>query len=197
MNQQSVANFKDQNRALQELTRELRLLRAHNLRFRQNDPQDTILMFAEAALTCLVMEHFVRIVVGSEAAPKAPLHNLVEKAVSKDLLRLPWDDQKEGVTKVCDVRNTLLHANYAQAAASAQCSSVEDYFKTQFAGEIEEMFRITDHIMKQVDPTTGRPYPKRKRSIEAPLKVRKVDAIKKALAMLPAPEKGRDNREQD
>jgi hypothetical protein len=55
------------------------------------------------------------------------------------------------------VRNTLLHGNYAQAARRANCASVSDYFKTQFAGELEGMFKVTDFIIKQIDPATGRP----------------------------------------
>src|SRR5712692_5647388 len=64
--------FKDENRALQELARELTLLRAHNLQFKEGDPQDKILMFAEAALVCLTLEHFVRVVLGDDAAEREP-----------------------------------------------------------------------------------------------------------------------------
>src|SRR5438309_1699039 len=104
--------FKDENRAMSELVRELLLLRKHNLQFKEGDLQDTILMFAEAALVCLVMEHFVRIVLGPDAHDGDTLRPLLEKAVRKKLIRLPWDDQKEGIRRVCKVRNTLLHANY-------------------------------------------------------------------------------------
>ena len=39
--------FRDRNRALQELARELNLVRQHNLQFKEKDPQDKRLMFAE------------------------------------------------------------------------------------------------------------------------------------------------------
>jgi hypothetical protein len=81
--------FKDENRTLQELARELDLLRRHNLQFRQNDPQHSLLMFAEAALVCMTMEHFVRVVVGNEAPADVTLFNLLEIAVARNLLRLP------------------------------------------------------------------------------------------------------------
>ena len=149
--------FKDENRTLQELARELNLLRTHNLRFKEGDPQHNIMLFAEAALTCLTLEHFVRIVVGTAAPPEATLFNLLEIAVARGLLHVPWDDQKEGIKKVCDVRNTLLHANYAHAARQAKCSSVADYFKGPFASEIEGMFKITDFVMRQIDAETGKP----------------------------------------
>jgi hypothetical protein len=151
------ATFRDENRPLQELARELNLLRQHNMTFRDGDPQHKILLMAEAALTCLTMEHFVRVVVGDAAPPGTTLYNLLEIAVARNLLRLPWDDQQDGIRKICAVRNTLLHANYAQAAREAKRASVSDYFKSVFASEIEGMFKITDHIMKQIDTATGKP----------------------------------------
>jgi hypothetical protein len=149
--------FKDEHRPLQELARELDLLRRHNLQFKAGDPQHHLLLMAEAALTCLTMEHFVRIVVGDKAPAGATLHNLLEVAVARGLLRVPWDDQQDGIRKICAVRNTLLHANYAQAAREAKCESVEAYFKGPFASEIERTFEITDYLMKQIDTETGQP----------------------------------------
>jgi hypothetical protein len=153
----SAATFKDENRALQELARELHLLRQHNLNFREGDPQQTLLLMAEAALTCLTMEHFVRVVVGDAAPAGATLFNLLEVAFARNLLRLPWDDQREGIRKVCAVRNTLLHGNYAKAAREGKRESVADYFKSVFASEVEGMFKVTDYIMKQIDVATGKP----------------------------------------
>src|ERR1700690_1280080 len=150
--------FKNENRVLQELARELNLLRQHNLRFKAGDPQHHMLLLAEASLTCLTMEHFVRVVVGTAAPSDATLHNLLQVAVAQGLLRVPWYDQQDGIKKICKVRNTLLHANYAQAAREAGRSSVRDFFATTFASEVEAMFKVTDYIMKQIDPETGRPY---------------------------------------
>ena len=149
--------FKDENRALQELARELALFRKHNLQFKEGDSQGDLLMFAEAALTCLTMEHFVRVVLGPDATDRDTLPALLQKAISRGLVRLPWDDQAQGIEAVRKIRNTLLHGNYAQAAREAGCTSVRDYFRTQFASEIEGMFKITDFIMGQIDPTTGKP----------------------------------------
>lgn len=151
--------FRDENRALQELARELDLVRKHNLRFREGDSHNELLMFAEAGLVIMTMEHFVRIVVGAEAPEDATLRTLLDVAIARGLLRLPWDNQQDGIRKVCAIRNTLLHTNYAQAARQARCSSVNEYFKTQFAGELESMFKITDFIMKQIDSATGKPRP--------------------------------------
>jgi hypothetical protein len=147
--------FKDQNRALQELARELDVLRRHNKSFKEDDPKRTLLLFAEAALVCLTMEHFVRSVLGPNAPAGGTLHNLLESAVSEGLIQLPWKDQKDGVKRVCAIRNSLLHANYAQAAKESGRASVADYFKSVFASEIEGMFKITNHIMSQIDPVTG------------------------------------------
>src|SRR4051812_20043847 len=116
--------FKDDNRALSEMVRELMWLRAHNLQFKPGDPQQNILMFAEAALTSLTLEHFIRIVLGATATDGDTLHSLLQKAIAKHLIHLPWANQQAGIQRVCNVRNTLLHANYAQAAAQAGCTSV-------------------------------------------------------------------------
>ena len=94
-------------------------------------------------LVCL--ERFVRIVLGTEAGENDTLHTLLEKATGKRLalLTLPFDDQQDGIKKICAVRNTILHGNYEQAAKQAGCASVPEYFKTQFAGELESMFKIS------------------------------------------------------
>lgn len=156
--------FKDENRVLQELARELDQLRKHNLGFREGDPQNTMLMFAEAGVVCMALEHFVRIVLGplgnSPDGKGLSLHNLLEKAVAEDLIKLPWVDQQDGIRQVCSWRNSLLHANYAQSAREAGCSSDREYFRKQFAPMVETMFKTVDHVMKQIDPVTGRPYPR-------------------------------------
>lgn len=155
--------FRDENKALQVLAREVAIVRAHNTRHDEGyGDQPHVLLFAEGALYCMALEHFVRVVV-AHCCPDAPsgmqLRNLLEYATSprRTLINLPWDDQADGVEKVTSVRNALLHGNFAQAAEEAGCASVEDYFKNQYAGEVEAMFRILDHVMKQIDPETGRP----------------------------------------
>ena len=156
------ATFKDENRALQELVRELLMVRAHNKSFRDGEPLNNVLLFAEAGLVCMTFEHFVRVVVAKADTTNAlagqSLYNLLQFAISRDLIRLPWDAQEDGIRKVVDVRNSLLHANYAEAAHGAASGSVENYFKTQFASELEVMFLIVDDLMKQVDVNTGRPF---------------------------------------
>lgn len=151
--------FKEDHPEFQHLVRELMLLRQHNLGFKDGDPQDGLLFFAEAALVCLSLERFVRAVLGADAGEKDTLYNLLQKGVSKGLIRLPWEDQEEGIKKVSAVRNTLLHGNYEQAARDAGCASPAEYFQKQFAGEVESLFEITDHLVKQIDPETGRPRP--------------------------------------
>lgn len=153
--------FRDRNQALGELAREVKVLREHNLKFKEGDPQTTLLMFAEAAIVCMTMEHFVRVVVANHLHPEPPprmeLFNLLEYAVAENLISLPWSDQADGIRRVCNVRNSLLHGNFAQAARDANCSSVDEYFKTQYASETEAMFKIANFLMGQINPDTGRP----------------------------------------
>jgi hypothetical protein len=153
-----VTAFKDENRALQELVRELILVRNHNLTFKDGEPLNHVLLFAEAGLVCMTFEHFVRVVVGNAGPSDSTLFNLLEIAVAKGLIRLPWEDQLDGIRKVCAVRNSILHGNYAQAARETGRASVAEYFKTQFASEIETMFKVVDELMKQIDVNTGKPF---------------------------------------
>ena len=73
---------------------------------------------AGIALTCLALERFLRIILGSEATDADTLHNLLEKATCQrlNLLTLPCDDRQDGIRRIVAVRNTLLHGNYEQAA---------------------------------------------------------------------------------
>lgn len=90
------------------------------------------------------------------------LQILFEYATSprRGLISLPWHDQAKGIRRACAVRNTLLHGNFVQAAEDAGCASDEATSKTKMRAksEVETMFRIVDHVMKQIDATTGRPF---------------------------------------
>ncbi len=149
--------FKDEHLELQHLVRELHVLRRHNLRFKAGDRQDDLLLFAEGAVVLIVLERFVRAVLGADANEGDTLFNLLQKAVSKKVLRLPWDDQDEGIRRLKEVRNTILHGNFEQAARQAGAASVADYFGGTFAAEIERLYQIVDFLFRQIDPETGRP----------------------------------------
>lgn len=152
-----TTTFKERHPEIQHLVRELHMLRAHNLKFKDGDPQDTLLMFAEAALVLLVLERFVRALL-DDAEESDSLYNLLQRAVSRRLLSLPWEDQEDGIRKVVAVRNAVLHGNYEQAARLAGCVTVADYFKTQFAPEVERMYMVVEHLFKQIDAETGKPF---------------------------------------
>lgn len=78
----AMATFKEQNREFQELVRELFYVRKHNLAIKPGDPQDELLMFAEAALVLTAMERFLRIILRGEATDSDTLPNLLERATS-------------------------------------------------------------------------------------------------------------------
>jgi hypothetical protein len=155
----SPPSFKDRYRDVQELVREMIYLNTWNKRFKDGDPQDEMLLFAEAGVVLMTLERFVRIVVGVTPDDRRTLQTLLEQAVARGLLKLPWDDQQDGIRKVCAIRNTILHGNFEQAAAGANQPDVRAFFKTQFAGEVETMMTIVDYLMKQIDPISGPPAP--------------------------------------
>lgn len=154
-----MAKFKEQNREFQELVRELLLVRAWNLKFKEGDPQNTMLMFAEAALVLIAMERFLRIILVGEASDTDTLPNLLEKATSQrvDLIRFHAStDRLDAIRRITNVRNTLLHGNYEQAASRAGCADTTEYFQKQFAPEIEKLYQLLDGMVKQIDTETGR-----------------------------------------
>jgi hypothetical protein len=114
------------------------------------------LLFAEGAVALVLIERFVRAVLGVRASEGDTLYNLLQKAVKDDLLTLPFHSQEEGIRRIRTVRNTIQHGNYEQAAAQAGCDSVAAYFKTQFASEVEQLGRIAEHLIEQVDNRTGK-----------------------------------------
>lgn len=152
-------SFKERHREMQELVRELKQLRDHNLQFKPGDQQDKLLLFSEGLVCLLAMERFLRIVLRGEATDRDTLTNLLQKATSKgrNLLTLPFANQQDGIRRIAAVRNTIMHGNYEQAASQAGRESVPDYFKTQFASEIEHLFKILCHMMDQIDARTGNP----------------------------------------
>jgi hypothetical protein len=157
-------SFKDQYRDFQELVRELMLLRTHNQSFRDNDPQARLLLFAEAAIVLMTLERFLRILPGVQATDGDTLPKLLSKATddTRRVLELPAKDRKDAIRRIKDVRNTILHGNFEQAARQANVGSVREYFKTQFASEIETLYNITDGLVSQIDPETGRRYTRKK-----------------------------------
>jgi hypothetical protein len=154
--------FKDDNRDLQELFRELRWLREHNHAVANEVPQRNLLFFSEACLVLLSLERFLRILPGVNPTDKDTLPTLLEKATSKrlEILRLPAKDRKDAIRRIKNVRNTILHANFEQAAKEAGCKNVGDYFRSsQFAGEVETLFKLLENLLNQVDPETGKKCP--------------------------------------
>jgi hypothetical protein len=149
-------SFKERHRELQYLVRALMLVNRHNLRFKQGDSQDELLLFAEASLALVSLERFVRIVVPN-ATERDTLHNLLQKAVSQRLLRLPYADEQAAITAIGRVRNTLLHGNYEQAASNLGLASSDEYFGQSFASDIHAVEQVLDNLMAQIDPETGLP----------------------------------------
>jgi hypothetical protein len=157
MSDAAALTFKQRNREIQEMVRELMVLRSHNLKFGPNDPQDTFLLFAEAAVVIVIIERFVRALLGPEATDKDTLWPLLEKLVNRKVLVLPFRDQKEGIKVICGVRNAILHGNFEQAAAHEGLATPAEFFKTRFAVWVETTTKVVDKLMAQIDPDTGLP----------------------------------------
>src|SRR5258706_8604267 len=105
--------FKERNRELQELVREYTQVHSHNLKFKEGDPQDTMLLFAEGALVLLVLERFLRILPGMNPQDNESVYNLLQRATGGDqpMLRLGVADREKAIRQITDVRNSLQHGN--------------------------------------------------------------------------------------
>jgi hypothetical protein len=140
-----------------ELLRELLLLRAHNKQFRTGDSQATLLLFSEASMVLVALERWLRMVLRCPHDDERTLFNLLEDATANRWQLLPYMDRVDAIKRVSQVRNTIQHANYEQAAQEAGLAHYRDWFRDQFASEIESLFRLLWRLIKQIDPTTGLP----------------------------------------
>jgi len=152
--------FREQNRDFSELLRELMLLRDHNLQFTKDLPQNRLLLFAEAAIVCVALERFLRMLLDGKASDSDTLEDLLKMAVEDKLIELPFDDQTAAARSIAKVRNTLMHGNYMQAARQLNLKTKEEYFRGPFIVEIEQLEKILEDLCKQIDPITGLPYKK-------------------------------------
>lgn len=155
-----MPDFKEQHREFQEIVRELELVRNHNKKFGEGDPQDSLLLIAEGALVLIGLERFLRMIV-PDAGESDTLANLLEKATRKRDPLIKLNGDRDTVkNQLADVRNTLLHGNYEQAAMQAGCDDVSGYFKRVYASEVEALYKVLDSIVRQIDRRTGKPHGK-------------------------------------
>jgi hypothetical protein len=143
-------SFRDNYRDFEQVAREWAWLNRHNLKFSEGDPQDDFLLMSEATMAIVAIERFVRMAMlkNDKASDGESLYNLLQRAVSKRILRLPPDDQQKAIEDLCRVRNTILHGNFEQAAAQANCTS---------APEVGALGGILDCLVAQIDQVTGLP----------------------------------------
>ncbi len=151
-------SFKDEFRDVQEMVRELMLLRKHNLAFKPGDTQETFLLMSEGLICIVILERFVRAVLGPTATERDTIRTLLTTAVKKGApptsLRGSAGRDSEDPTKV---RNMILHGNFEQAAKEEGLATVREFFQERFRGIVEKTYQITDHLFRQIDPETGKP----------------------------------------
>lgn len=166
----AAKTFKDENQALVEMVREWNLVRSHNMKFKAGDDLSTAMLFAEAGLICMICEHFIRMVVEKSYPGQSngmQLRGLLDFAVARNMFKLPFKNAEKGKQAICDYRNALLHGNHAQLARQMGCASVAEYFRDNYAAELEVMNKTVGFIMEQIDVTTGKsklPSPAKKKA---------------------------------
>ena len=115
------------------------------------DDQSRLLLFAEGALIIIMLERFLRMLPGLRAKKGDGLGSLLKRAVDHKILVISDKHRKDMV----NIRNTILHGNFEQAAKQAKVSSKEEYFKTQYVPKIERFYSFLDQLVDQIDPETG------------------------------------------
>jgi hypothetical protein len=151
---------------------ELSRLRAHNMSFEADSLE--LFFFAEGTVVLLALERFLRMILGTAATDRDTLPALLKKATSAplNLIVLPGRlDTQETIKRIKEVRNTLAHGNYEQAARQSGLKTKEEYFKTgTYIAEVEGLFKVLNRIIKQIDAGTGRPHPRNHPDMQAYLK---------------------------
>ena len=144
-------------------------LREHNMTFKSDSLE--LFLFAEASLILLMLERFLRMILKGRAKDGATLFNLLELATSKnvDLIVLPGMlSTQETIKRISTIRNTLMHANYEEAALTSGLVSKDEYFQSgQFASEIESLYRLVQRIVKQIDTDSGLPHSRQAPAMQA------------------------------
>lgn len=154
-----MSTFQDNHKDFAELVRELQLLRAHNKTFGAGAEQSKLLQFAEGALTLITLERFLRILPSVKAKKDDSLGDLLDKLKANvpgifDSITSDFEKTKKAVK---DLRNCILHGLFEKAAKQAKKKSKEEYFRTVYISEIEQIYKFTDEIAKKFDPATGKP----------------------------------------
>jgi hypothetical protein len=146
--------FKDEHRELQELVRELNLLRQHNLRFRPGMSLDTLLIMSEAAMTLVTFERFLRILPDLNAEDSDTIDDLLKRATKRGG-PLYLHDRTATIRKIGRIRNALLHGNFEQEARRLGYTDLRAYFQKFDKDVVEDVFQLLDNLMAQIDRDTG------------------------------------------
>lgn len=160
-----MKSFKDQNKDLQYLIRDMLSLRKYNDQQAKNGTPDNAMLFAEATVLCVAFERFLRIVPAMKLKIKDgnTLSDLLnhafsgKKPVFKPIHTAPMEDFKRAIR---EVRNGILHGLFDDLAEpylkAGKISSTEEYFKNgHFTRDIEIIFQAFDRLIKRVDSETG------------------------------------------
>lgn len=157
-----MKSFKEKNKELQFLIRDMLSLRSFNDSQAKNDTPDKALLFAEAAVLCVAFERFLRIIPAIKAKDGDTLSNLLDKAFAKKnpVFKPIHSANVESFKKALrDIRNGILHGLYDDLAKpykkDGKISSTEEYFKNFFTQDMELIFLAFKQLINQIDPETG------------------------------------------
>jgi hypothetical protein len=163
---------------LRTLLVEYQRLREHNLKVEDAAPIRAFAL-AEGALALMLLERFLRILLGPDASDRDTLGPLFQKATSRGIdlidppILFPYLPDERGATPartlekcrqfstelILPIRNALVHGNYEQAARAHQVS-VEAYFaQGYYRSDLDQIWEFIGAIWLQYDGAGERIQP--------------------------------------
>lgn len=133
-------------------------LRAHNKACEDPARHHGLLLLAEGALTLMLLERSCRFALGDVQLGdgKDNFRGVLMRAVLGAPPRLAIDaaDRADAIERIIEVRNTLAHANYEQAATGSSSASVADYFgSSKYISEVDRLYWIYRSFERQREQT--------------------------------------------
>src|SRR5713101_939818 len=149
-----MATFQDQYKEIGFIADEIKRLRSLNTSIIINSHQG--FLFAEAAITCMATERFLRIIPSMNATDKDTFSNLIDRALSKKRLNLGIPNNTVSVARYkkvsLQIRNGMLHGNFEQLANHYRCSKDIYFGQGSFTQDIQVIFDLLNHFMSRIDP---------------------------------------------
>jgi hypothetical protein len=157
-----MKSFRDQHLELQYLIQDCRTLRLFNNAQAAAGTNKNCMLFAEAAVLCVALERFLRIIPVMLATDSDTIYNLLDRALTKNnpIFKPIHTDHNNLVRVINDIRNGIMHGNFEKLAKfyidKKLIQNTDDYFyKAYFTQDIQIIYDAFILLIQQVDINNG------------------------------------------